>query len=52
MVMSQDLDETYVSLINNIVPAIWVKAAYPSLKPLTSWYKDLKERINFINKWL
>ena len=30
------------------VPAMWAAAAYPSLKPLSSWVKDLVYRIHFI----
>ena len=30
------------------VPTMWENAAYPSLKPLASWVKDLVLRINFI----
>ena len=30
------------------VPILWENAAYPSLKPLASWVKDLVLRINFI----
>ena len=26
--------------------------AYPSLKPLASWVKDLVERIQFIQRWI
>jgi hypothetical protein len=39
--MSADLDRMYESLLNNQVPEIWTKLAYPSLKPLASWIKDL-----------
>jgi len=34
------------------VPDLWVKVAYPSLKPLASWMIDLKERVKFISQWL
>lgn len=34
VVMSQELDSMYYSLLNNQVPKIWEKLAYPSLKPL------------------
>lgn len=50
--MSQDLDMTYSSLLNNFVPKLWSKVAYPSLKPLAAWINDLKERVNFIHNWL
>ena len=28
---------------------MWANAAYPSLKPLSSWVKDLVLRLHFIN---
>ena len=42
----------YSSFQNGKVPKNWEKVAYPSLKPLTSWYTDLLERVNFMNEWL
>jgi dynein heavy chain len=48
MLMSSELDETYFCLLNNQVPKMWEKFAYPSLKPLASWIVDLKERVIFI----
>ena len=42
----------YYSLINNQVPKSWEAVAYPSLKPLASWIKDLNERVNFMSLWL
>lgn len=52
IVMSETLDSMYLSLTNGFVPANWVKVAYPSLKPLTSWFEDLILRVEFLNKWL
>ena len=40
--MSDELDAMFYDLLVNRVPKIWKKVAYPSLKPLTSWLKDLK----------
>jgi dynein heavy chain len=37
IVMSLDLDKMYSALLNNQVPLIWTKVAYPSLKPLAAW---------------
>ena len=51
VVMSQELDFTYSSLLNNTVPTVWSKVAYPSLKPLASWVVDLVERVNFMRVW-
>jgi len=52
VVMSQELDSMYQSLMNNQVPDSWQRYAYPSLKPLASWIRDLKERVAFIESWL
>ena len=52
IVMSSDLDAMYLSLINGVVPANWGKVAYPSLKPLTSWFDDLIKRVEFMDNWL
>ena len=52
IVMSEELDSMYSSFQNGKVPKNWEKVAYPSLKPLTSWYTDLLERVNYMNEWL
>jgi len=38
--MSGDLEEVCAALFNNLVPDVWHKRAYPSLKPLASWVVD------------
>lgn len=50
--MSSTLDSMYNSLLNNRVPLLWEESAYPSLKPLASWTRDLKQRILFMNAWI
>ena len=40
IVMSLELEAVGNSLFDNIVPALWAKKAYPSLKPLASWVLD------------
>jgi dynein heavy chain len=52
VVMSQELDSMYYSLMNNQVPKSWEVVAYPSFKPLASWIKDLNERVAFMASWL
>ena len=52
VVMSNELDKMYTSMLNNQVPENWNKVAYPSLKPLGAWVVDMKERVGFIRKWL
>ena len=52
VLMSDTLDKMYTCFINNQVPEVWEKAAYPSLKPLASWINDLHARVEFMQKWL
>jgi dynein heavy chain len=42
ILLSDDLDTMFYDLLVNKVPQNWKQAAYPSLKPLASWLKDLK----------
>ena len=52
VVMSDELDMMYNSILINKVPDKWEANAYPSLKPLSSWTQNLCERIEFIRSWL
>ena len=52
VVMSEELERVYTAFLNNAVPQLWANAAYPSLKPLGSWVKDLVLRIAFIDNWI
>ena len=51
VVMSADLDEIFDALASNKVPGIYLKA-YPSLKPLGSWTRDLMARLAQIEYWI
>uniref|UniRef100_A0A4X2KTY7 Dynein axonemal heavy chain 6 n=1 Tax=Vombatus ursinus TaxID=29139 RepID=A0A4X2KTY7_VOMUR len=52
VVMSEEMERVYNSFLNNHVPVLWSNAAYPSLKPLSSWVKDLVLRTSFVDLWL
>lgn len=52
IVMSQDLDDMLQSFLNNKVPKVWEKAAYPSLRPLSSWFEDMLRRVGFVDGWI
>ena len=52
VVMSGELEMVYNAFLNNTVPSLWANSAYPSLKPLGSWVKDLILRCAFINNWI
>jgi dynein heavy chain len=52
VVMSIDNAEVYRSLLDRQVPGAWRSCSYPSMKPLASWFRDLQERVTFIQNWL
>ena len=52
VVMSDELEMVYNAFLNNQVPGLWSTAAYPSLKPLGSWVKDLVLRLHFTRNWM
>jgi len=52
VVMSDELDAVFNCFVANEVPGTFAKAAYPSLKPLASWVKDLYARVDFIRTWV
>lgn len=52
VVMSMDLEQMFNKFLDGKVPENWEKAAYPCLKPLASWFKDLVKRIAFMGDWL
>ncbi|CAF4763844.1 unnamed protein product [Pieris macdunnoughi] len=51
VVMSEALESMSGSLALNSVPSMWSSKAYPSLKPLAAWVKDLVLRVQFMQQW-
>lgn len=52
VVMSAELLELGTSMVNGLVPDMWHKAAYPSLKPLGAWVNDLLARFEMFDRWI
>lgn len=52
IVMTGDLDAMFSAFLNNQVADNWTKVAYPSLKPLSSWYEDMILRVEFVREWI
>jgi dynein heavy chain len=52
IVMTAELDGMFQSFLNNKVPKNWEGKAYPSLKPLSSWYTDMVQRVEFFHDWI
>jgi dynein heavy chain len=51
-VMSLELEKMFNNILIRKVPLNWETYAYPSLKPLGSWFKDLIARMEFMSLWL
>jgi len=51
ILLSDELDSMFYDLLIGRVPKNWQKVAYLSLKPLSSWIKDLKLRVAFLREW-
>lgn len=43
--MNEDLDEMTVAFSLNKIPQIWRKYCYETLKSLSGWFIDFKERV-------
>ncbi|KAK2862756.1 hypothetical protein Q5P01_002289 [Channa striata] len=50
VVMSPNLEETFNCIYDARVPPLWEKA-YPSLKPLAAWTRDLCQRVDQFARW-
>ncbi|XP_066578473.1 dynein axonemal heavy chain 2 [Amia ocellicauda] len=50
VVMSSSLEETFHCIHDTRVPPLWEKA-YPSMKPLASWTRDLCRRVEQFARW-
>ncbi|XP_029289697.1 LOW QUALITY PROTEIN: dynein heavy chain 6, axonemal [Cottoperca gobio] len=52
VVMSEEMDRIYTSFLHNQVPTHWANSAYPSLKTLASWVRDLDLRTSLVQTWI
>lgn len=51
VVLSAELEAMGNAMYDQRVPSLWSNTAYPSLKPLTPWFKDLLQRLEFVTSW-
>ena len=51
-VMTAELETILQNIYDNKTPAMIEKVSYPSLKPFASWFNDLLERLDFMQKWI
>uniref|UniRef100_A0A1B0FG22 AAA+ ATPase domain-containing protein n=1 Tax=Glossina morsitans morsitans TaxID=37546 RepID=A0A1B0FG22_GLOMM len=51
VVMSDELESVFTALLANLVPRLWEKKSFLSIKPLPSYIADFQRRIEFIQSW-
>lgn len=49
--LTDNIEEVSFYLLSNKTPISWIKASYPSKKPVNSWIDDLQQRLYFFKKW-
>jgi dynein heavy chain len=52
VVMSSALEQLSNQLFFGLIPDMWLKKSYGSLKPLAGYFADLLQRIEFFTEWL
>lgn len=51
VVMSEQLEEVFKALLTNVVPNLWAKKSFLSIKPLPNYIVDFQRRVEFIQNW-
>jgi dynein heavy chain len=51
IVMNDALEKVFNSFLVGTLPALWMKASYPSLKPLGGYIENLLRRLEFFQSW-
>eukprot|EP01035_Chromulina_nebulosa_P016877 gene16877-22365_t len=52
VVLSSELEDMSNAIFDQKVPSIWNNVSYPSLKPLSPWFQDLLQRLEFLSNWI
>jgi len=54
IVMNDELEKMGLTLMNNEIPQNWTEengCGFLSIKPLSNWINDLRDRIDFLKDW-
>jgi len=47
ILMSENVEEAMLSMCDGLIPAMWIKYGFNSLRPLGSYVKDVQVRLAF-----
>ncbi len=50
--LTDEIEAMSNEMIQGKTPENWIRASYPSRKPLKSWINDLSNRIKFFQEWI
>ena len=52
VLLSEQMEKVYNSLLIGEIPAMWLTVSYPSMKPVASYIKDFCNRLATYNSWV
>ncbi|CAK9228319.1 unnamed protein product [Sphagnum troendelagicum] len=50
VVMSSDIETLAKNMFTSKMPVLWAPVSYPTMKPLSSYFNDLMDRLNMLQK--
>ncbi|CAM6076097.1 unnamed protein product [Sphagnum tenellum] len=52
VVMSSDIETLAKNMFTSKMPVLWAPVSYPTMKPLSSYFNDLMDRLNMLQSWM
>jgi len=51
VVMSADIDKLITNIFQSKMPVMWAPYSYPTMKPVSSYFQDLLDRLKMLQNW-
>jgi len=49
--MSADIDKLITNIFQGKMPVMWAPYSYPTMKPVSSYFQDLLDRLKMLQNW-
>jgi dynein heavy chain len=49
--MSADIDKLITNIFQSKMPVMWAPYSYPTMKPVSSYFQDLLDRLKMLQNW-